>query len=353
MAGTHDEIVPMRSSDRQSNAHPFARAMGPYTVAIVLAAIGIGVAAGCGGGASGGLEGRVEIDGSSTVAPLTTLAAEEFTIDNPRARITVGISGTGGGFERFCNGETDLSDASRQIKDEEADACAEEGVEFIEFAVATDALTVVVNPENDWVDCLTVEQLSTIWSPESETSVGNWADIDPSFPDEELTLAGPGTDSGTFDYFTDVVNGAEGASRADYTASEDDNVIVQAIQGTRGGAGYFGFSYFVQNPDALRAVPIDGGNGCVAPSIDTALSGEYAPLARPLFVYAKVDSFSEEIVREFMRFYLENASEIAEVALFVPLSAEQQRTALDVFEAAATAATPSAPATRSPAEPSE
>ena len=302
--------------------------------------VGIAVAAGCGGGGSGGFDGRVEIDGSSTVAPLTTLAAEEFTIDNPGARITVGISGTGGGFERFCNGETDLSDASRPIKAEEAEACAEEGIEFIEFAVATDALTIVVNPENDWIACVTVKQLSTIWSPESEGSVGNWRDIDPSFPDEELILAGPGTDSGTFDYFTDVINGDEGASRADYTASEDDNVIVTAIQGSRGGAGYFGFSYFVQNPDALKALSVDGGSGCVSPSIETALSGDYAPLARPLFVYANVESFTEETVREFMRFYLENAPEIAEVALFVPLSEEQRQDALDVFEAAAASVAP-------------
>ena len=312
--------------------------------ALLLLALGMLAIAGCGGGASGGFEGRVEIDGSSTVAPLTTLAAEEFTIVNPRARITVGISGTGGGFERFCNGETDLSDASRAIRDEEAEACAAEGIEFIEFAVATDALTVVVNPDNDWVDCLTVEQLGAIWPPESESTVGSWADVDPGFPDEELTLAGPGTDSGTFDYFTDVVNGAEGASRADYTPSEDDNVIVQAIQGTKGGTGYFGFSYFVQNPDALKALSIDGGDGCVAPSIETALSGRYAPLARPLFVYANVDSFREEIVREFVRFYLENAAEIAEVALFVPLSDEQQRAALDVLESAAPDVVPPPPA---------
>jgi phosphate transport system substrate-binding protein len=331
---------------------------------LALVALAIGVAAGCGGDdssaepaapaepaeepadatapaepaapANGGeIEGDVQIDGSSTVAPLSTLAAEEFQIANSGARITVGISGTGGGFERFCNGETDLSDASRPIEDDEVQACAEAGVEFVEFRVATDALTVVVNPENDWVECLTVEQLSTIWGPEAEGTVTSWADVDPSFPDVPLTLAGPGTDSGTFDYFTDVVNGEEGASRADYTASEDDNIIVQAVQGDTGGTGYFGFSYFVENPDALKAVEVDGGGGCVAPSVETALSGEYSPLARPLFVYANVESFARPVVREFMRFYLENEPALAEAALMVPLSDDQLAEAMAAFEAAA------------------
>jgi phosphate transport system substrate-binding protein len=303
---------------------------------VTVALVAIGVAAGCGGGdsESGGIGGRVEIDGSSTVAPLTILAAEEYQIVNNDARITVGISGTGGGFERFCRGETDLSNASRPIKDEEAAECASNGIELVEFRIATDALTVVVNPENDWVDCLTVDQLVTIWAPESEGTVDSWADVDPSFPDEKLTLAGPGTDSGTFDYFTEVVNGVGGASRADYTASEDDNVIVQSVEGAVGGTGYFGFPYFAANPDVLKAISIDGGAGCVAPSIDTALTGEYSPLSRPLFLYASVESLQMPVVQEFMRFYLENEVELAEVALYVPLSEVQLEQAFATLEEA-------------------
>jgi phosphate transport system substrate-binding protein len=304
-----------------------------------------GAATGCGreteegnaaGTTAGGvqLSGNVEADGSSTVAPLTQLAAERFRAQQPDVNVTVGVSGTGGGFERFCNGETDISDASRPIKeDEEAPLCQENGIEYVEFQVATDALTVVVNAENDWVDCLTVEQLQAIWEPKSKVS--NWNQVDPSFPDEELTLAGPGTDSGTFDYFTDEINGEEGASRSDYQASEDDNVIVQAVSGDPGGLGYFGFSYYEENEDTLKALEVDGGEGCVAPSSETAQSGEYTPLARPLFVYVKKESLQQPEVSEFVRFYLENAAEIAEEALFVPLTDEQQQEALTSFEAEA------------------
>lgn len=326
----------------------------------VLAAIGIAVlAAGCGGGdgeegtpalapapadpgapppppapAPADLSGRIEADGSSTVGPLTTLAAEEFQALHSDVQITVGISGSGGGFERFCRGETDLSNASRPIKDSEVEECQANGIDFVEFRVVTDALTVVVNPENDFVDCLTLAQLNTIWAPESEGMITNWNQVDPSFPDLELSLAGPGTDSGTFDYFTDEVNGDEGASRADYQASEDDNVIVQAVQGDRGGTGYFGFSYFVENPTAVKALEIDGGSGCVVPSVEAALAGDYSPLSRPLFVYAKVESFTRPEVQEFIRFYLNNTQTLAETALYVPLSAEQQADAIASFEAA-------------------
>jgi phosphate transport system substrate-binding protein len=280
------------------------------------------------------LSGNVEADGSSTVAPLTQLAAERFRDVQPDVNVTVGVSGTGGGFERFCNGETDISDASRPIKeDEEVPLCEEKGIEYVEFQVATDALTAVVNAENDWVDCLTVEQLQAIWEPGSKVS--NWNQVDPSFPDEELTLAGPGTDSGTFDYFTDEINGEEGASRSDYQASEDDNVTVQAVSGDPGGLGYFGFSYYEQNQDTLKALEIDGGEGCVAPSSETAQAGEYTPLARPLFIYVKKESLQQPEVREFVRFYLENAAEIAEEALFVPLTDEQLQEALTSFEAEA------------------
>jgi phosphate transport system substrate-binding protein len=316
----------------------------PLTVAAALIAISL-LAAGCGREESGSvaaspseagtaLSGRIEADGSSTVAPLTQLAAEHFREQQPDVNVTVGVAGTGGGFERFCNGETDISDASRPIKeDEEAPICQENGVKYTDFQVATDALTVVVNAENDWVDCLTVEQLAKIWGPDSK--VENWNQVDPSFPDQELTLAGPGTDSGTFDYFTDVINGEEGASRSDYTASEDDNVIVQAVAGDKGGMGYFGFSYFEENQDTLKALEIDSGNGCVAPSVETAQSGDYAPLSRPLFIYVKQASFEEPEVQAFVRFYLQNASSFADEALFVPLTDEQQQQAMADFEAAA------------------
>src|SRR5215218_10460769 len=225
------------------------------------------------------LSGRIEVDGSSTVGPLVTAAAENFRAEQPDVDVTVGISGTGGGFERFCAGETDISNASRPIKDdEEVPICEENGVEYTELQVANDALTVVVNPDNDWATCLTIDQLKTMWEPKAEGKVTSWSDVDPSFPDEELVLFGAGTDSGTFDYFTDAIVGEEGASRSDYQATEDDNVTVEGVANEKGGLGYFGFSYFEQNQDRLKAVSIDDGNGCVEPSADAAQSGEYTPL---------------------------------------------------------------------------
>ena len=196
--------------------------------------------------------------------------------------VTVGISGTGGGFERFCAGETDISNASRAIKDEEAAICADKGVEYVELQVATDALTNVVNSENDWVTCLTVERLNAIWKPGS--TVSNWNEVDPSYPDVPLKLYGAGTDSGTFDYFTDAINGEEGASRTDFSATEDDNVTVQGVSGDKGALGYFGFSYSEENQDNLKALEIDGGDGCVAPSVETAQDGSYTPLSPALHV---------------------------------------------------------------------
>ena len=246
--------------------------------------------------------------------------------------MTVGVSGTGGGFERFCRGETDLSNASRAIKDEEATICKDAGVEYVEFQVANDALTVVVNKENDWATCLTVEQLATIWGPDSK--VKNWNEIDDSFPDEKLSLFGPGTDSGTFDYFTDEINGEEGASRSDYSASEDDNNTVTGVSGEKGGLGYFGFSYFEENQDSLKAVEIDGGDGCVAPSVENAQNGTYKPLARPLFIYAKQEAFERPEVEAFVRYMIENETAIAEASQFVPLTDEQIEKANADLEAA-------------------
>ena len=283
-----------------------------------LAAMLVLVTAACGGGNGGGSGGTITADGSSTVGPFTTKAAEDFKAQGG-VDVTVGISGTGGGFERFCRGETDISNASRPIKDEEAAICAEEGIEYLELTVATDALTNVVNPENDWVDCLNVDQLKSIWEPGSQ--VESWRDVDGSYPDVPLRLYGAGTDSGTFDYFTDAIVGEEGASRTDYNASEDDNVTVQGVAGERGGLGYFGFSYFEENADRLRALEVDGGSGCVAPSVAAAQDGTYAPLSRPLFVYVKRSSFDDdEHVRDFVAYMLDNEQTIAEEARFVPLS---------------------------------
>ena len=270
------------------------------------------------------LTGDVIADGSSTVGPLTTAAAEAYREEQSGVNVEVGISGTGGGFERFCAGETDISDASRPIKDdEEAPICADAGITYVDYTVAIDALTVIVNTENDWVTCLTTEQLMKIWEPAAEDKITNWNQVDPSFPDEPLTLAGPGTDSGTFDYFTDVINGEEGASRADYNASEDDNVIVQAVAGEKGALGYLGYTYYEENTDTLKAVEVDGGDGCVAPSAETAQDGTYAPLARPLFIYVSDESITTKPqVQGFVDYYLNNLTALAEGAQFIPVTQE-------------------------------
>jgi phosphate transport system substrate-binding protein len=283
--------------------------------------------AACGGGSSNndqggnGLSGTIRVDGSSTVGPLTEAAAEFFQQENAGVQVTVGISGTGGGFEKFCNGETDISDASRPIEDDEKQACASEGITFAEAQVANVGLSVVVNPENTWATCLTVAQLKSVW--EQGSKIDNWNQIDPSFPDVPLELFGAGTDSGTFDYFTAAINGEEGNSRTDYQATEDDNVTVQGVAGTKGGMGYFGLSYYEQNPDKLKLLQIDGGNGCVTPSKETVQSGEYSPLSRPLLIYVKDASLKRPVVDAFIKFYIDNAERIANQAQFVPLTAEQ------------------------------
>lgn len=270
------------------------------------------------------LSGSVTADGSSTVAPLTEAAADFFRDVEADVQVTVATSGTGGGFKTFCAGETDISDASRPIKDEEAEACAAAGVEYTEIVIANDGLSVVVNPENDWAQCLTVEQLNTIWAPESEGVITNWNQVDPSFPDVPLTLYGAGTDSGTFDYFTDAINGEEGASRTDYSPSEDDNVTIQGVSGELGALGYFGLSYLEENPDVISGVEIDGGAGCVYPSTETVQDGTYAPLGRPLFIYVNNGYYADKPeLRAFIDYYVSSAVDIAESALFVPLTDEQ------------------------------
>ena len=282
--------------------------------------------------AQSNLSGRIQVDGSSTVGPYATAAAEQFRQGNPNVRVTVGVSGTGGGFERFCAGETDLSDASRPIEDDEKQACEAKGIKYVEFQIANDALTVVLNKDNDWATCLTVAQLKKIWDKGSK--VKTWKDVDAKFPAETMKLYGPGTDSGTFDYFTDEINGEEGRSRSDYSASEDDNVLVQGVAGDKGAMGYFGLSYYEQNQDKLKALEVDGGGGCVAPSSETAQSGEYKPLSRPLFIYAKKDSLQRPEVKAFIQFILDNEQDIAAAAQFVPLTDEQLEKAKSDFEAA-------------------
>ncbi len=279
------------------------------------------VATGCGGDDEASGSGVISADGSSTVGPFTTKAAEDWK-SSGGGDVTVGISGTGGGFERFCAGETDISNASRPIDEDEVAICEQNDIQYVELQVATDALTNVVNSSNDWATCLTVQQLKQIWEPNSK--VTSWKQIDSSFPDVALKLYGAGTDSGTFDYFTDAINGEEGASRTDYSATEDDNVTVQGVAGDEGGLGYFGFSYYEQNQDKLKALEVDGGDGCVEPSVATAQDGSYSPLARPLFMYVKLSSLQDrEEVDEFARYSLENAETIAEEAQFVPLTQAQ------------------------------
>jgi phosphate transport system substrate-binding protein len=270
------------------------------------------------------LAGDVLVDGSSTVGPMSEAAAELFQAENPDVHVTVGISGSGAGFQKFCRGETDVSDASRPIEEEDSEegrACERAGIGYRRFQVANDGITVVVNKDNDFVDCLTVEQLKMIWGPDSQ--VDDWNEVDPDFPDMKIELFGPGTDSGTFDYFTDVVNGEDGRSRTDYTPSEDDNVLVQGVAGSPGGMGYFGFTYYEENTDALRVVEIDGGDGCVAPSRRTVQDGSYTPLARPLFIYASAKGIEKPQVEAFVEFYLVNAAAIADAARFIPMTDEQ------------------------------
>jgi phosphate transport system substrate-binding protein len=277
-----------------------------------------------GGGSGGGdLSGSIRIDGSSTVAPLTEAIAEQFMAENSGVRVTVGTSGTGGGFEKFCAGETDISDASRAIESEEEDACKKDGISYEEVHVATDALTVMINNENP-VSCLTVDQLAAIWGPDS--SIDNWSDI-PDIKedfDEELALFGPGTDSGTFDYFTEAINGEEGVSRKDYNnVGEDDNATVKGVEGSPGGMGYAGFSFYTENEGNLKALEVDNGKGCVPPSVETAQDGSYAPLSRPLFMYPSEQALQKPEVKAFIAYYLENVNSVAEGLGFVPLTEDQ------------------------------
>ena len=263
------------------------------------------------------LRGTVSLDGSSTVFPISEAVAEEFLAVQPRVRVTVGVSGTGGGFKKFLAGEIDINDASRPIKMKEVDKANEMGIGYIELPVAYDGLSVVVNKKNTWVDHLTVAELSKIWQPGS--TVTNWSDVRAGWPEMKIRLYGPGTDSGTFDYFTETINGKSGASRPDYTANEDDNALVQGISGDEGSLGYFGYAYYAANQDKLKLVPIDGGKGPIAPTHTTINNGTYAPLSRPIFIYVRPDALDRKEVRAFVDFYIDSAAMLASEVGYIPL----------------------------------
>ncbi len=281
------------------------------------------------------LRGEIVIDGSSTVYPITEAIAEAFMEKFPEVSVTVGISGTGGGFKRFTIGESDINDASRRIEEPEIKLAQENGVEWIEVPIAIDGLTVVVNKDNDWVDCFTVEELKAIWEPGSK--VKKWSDVRPDWPDADIKLYGPGPDSGTFDFFTAKIVGQEKASRTDYVASEDDNVLVAGVEAEKYSLGYFGYAYYVENKERIRAVPINAGEGCVEPTDKTIKSFQY-PLARPLFIYINKEHFEQKPhLRMFVYFYLENANAFVKQVGYTPFSELYYRRALalikeDVYE---------------------
>jgi phosphate transport system substrate-binding protein len=305
------------------------------TFACGLLAIGLAACGDDNGGGSSDLSGTIRLDGSSTVFPFAQAAAELFNEDNPNVKISVGEAGTSGGFEKFCVGETDISDASRPIEPEEVDACKKGGVSYSEIQVANDGISVTTNPALE-ISCLTTDQLKELWNT---STISNYSqlgkdDTGQPLPDADVSLYGPGTDSGTFDYFTDVINGEEDRSRDDYQPSEDDNVLVEGVAGDQDGLGYFGFSYYEQNQDKLNLVSVDAGKGCVAPSIETIQSGEYAPLSRPLFMYPSAEAIQKPEVKAYMQFVVDNFDTIAEQAQIVPMDSSQATKATSALEKA-------------------
>ncbi len=279
----------------------------------------------------------IKVDGSSTVFPITEAVAEEFQKQYPGIKVMVGISGTGGGFKRFGRGETDISDASRPIKPKEVELCKENNIDYIELPVAYDGLAVMVNPKNTWVDHLTVKELKKMWEPSAQGTVTKWSQIRDGFPDKEIRLFGPGTDSGTFDYFTEAICGKSAASRGDYTASEDDNVLVEGIASDPQALGYFGLAYYEQNKDKLKIVPIDdendaNGKGAITPSSQSVMDSTYQPLARPIFIYVSTKAAEKEEVKKFVEFYLKNAPELVKEVGYIPLPDEAYQTALERFQ---------------------
>ena len=277
-----------------------------------------------------GLFGKIRINGSSTVFPITEAVAEEFQKLHRKVRVTVGISGTGGGFKKFATGQTDINDASRPIKGKEKDKAAKNGIDYIDLPVAYDGLSVVVNPKNEFLDYLTVTELRKIWQPGS--TVKNWIDVRPDWPNKPIKLYGPGADSGTFDYFTKKINGKSQASRSDYTASEDDNVLVMGVAGDTYSLGYFGYAYYKENQDKLKVVAIDGGDGPIKPSEKTINDGTYKPLSRPIFIYVNNKAAKRPVIKEFVSFYLKNAAVLSKEVGYVPLPNTKYQQLLDQFE---------------------
>ena len=317
----------MKDDNEKRRARVRSRFVIPAAVAMLALPVLIAACGGDDKASAGNLSGSIKIDGSSTVGPLSEAAAELFREENPDVRVTVGISGTGGGFEKFCAGETDISDASRPIEPEEVAACKKDGVAYGEAQVANDGLAVVVNPENDWTDCLTTAELKKIWEPGSK--VNNWNQVKSSLPDEKMELFGAGTDSGTFEYFNEAINGDKAETRKDYSPSEDDNVTVQGDSGGKGNMGYFGLSYAIANKDKVKTLQVDGGDGCVEPTNDTVQDGSYKPLSRPLFIYPSKKALQNEATAEFVKFYVDNYDEIATQAQFVPMTTQQAQKAQD------------------------
>lgn len=277
-----------------------------------------------------GANGVVKIDGSSTVYPITEAVAEDFQIAKKgKIRVTVGISGTGGGFKKFCRGEIDIANASRPILKKEMDDCKAAGMQYVEMPVAYDALTVVINPKNDWSKAITVAELKTIWEPAAQGKIMKWSQVNPAWPNEPIKLFGAGADSGTFDYFTEAIVGKAKSSRGDFTASEDDNVLVQGVASDRNALGFFGFAYYVENQKKVKAVAVDGGKGGVLPSAKTVEDGSYQPLSRPIFIYVNVKAAEKPEVKEFIEFYMSNAMVLVKEVKFFPLPAQVYTTNLE------------------------
>tara|TARA_B100001540_G_C15806235_1_gene642196 strand:+ start:87 stop:1037 length:951 start_codon:yes stop_codon:yes gene_type:complete len=277
------------------------------------------------------LTGDVKIDGSSTVYPVTEAVAEEFRAIHPEVRVTIGVSGTGGGFKKFYRNETNISNASRPIKEKEANACKENNIEYVGLSVAYDGLAVITHPENDWVDYFTVEELTKIWHPDAQGKIMYWSQIRDGWPNEEIHLFGPGTASGTYDYFAEVICGKKVGTRGDYTASEDDHVLVQGVSTDKYGLGFFGLAYYKANKDKLKLVGVDDGNGAVIPNMETVANGTYTPLSRPIFIYANQSAKEKEEVKTFVSFYLENCASLVQDVGYIPLPEEEMNKQIEKF----------------------